>query len=87
MLFYVSNQNNKNKFIGYSSFTILWSVSQLNTINDLSLLMILLQCNNGYAGNGFTCGDDPDLDGYPSEGISCAGEEFGTCSQVCFVRH
>ncbi|XP_067687415.1 uncharacterized protein [Haliotis asinina] len=38
-------------------------------------------CHNGLAGNGFTCGPDLDLDGYPAEGISCNGEEFGNCKQ------
>ncbi|KAJ8299288.1 hypothetical protein KUTeg_023348 [Tegillarca granosa] len=29
------------------------------------------QCKNGWAGNGFICGEDPDQDGIPTDGLSC----------------
>uniref|UniRef100_K1P9Z2 Thrombospondin-4 n=1 Tax=Magallana gigas TaxID=29159 RepID=K1P9Z2_MAGGI len=32
-------------------------------------------CNNGWAGNGYLCGDDPDQDGVPTLGLPCSEEE------------
>lgn len=30
-----------------------------------------MQCKNGWAGNGYICGEDPDQDGIPTDGLSC----------------
>lgn len=46
-----------------------------------TVLCILLQCNNGWAGNGYLCGDDPDQDGVPTLGLPCSEEE---CKSVMY---
>ena len=42
-------------------------------VNHVHVLTIhIFQCTFGYAGNGYLCLSDPDNDGHPDTGISCA---------------
>ena len=44
----------------------------LLVIHHVHALTISIQCTFGYAGNGYICLSDPDNDGHPDTGISCA---------------
>lgn len=37
-------------------------------------MMFYSQCGIGWAGDGYICGKDVDIDGYPNEELSCSAE-------------
>lgn len=41
------------------------------------------QCGIGWAGNGYLCGKDTDIDGYPDEKLKCTDP---TCKKVSNVH-
>jgi len=43
-----------------------------------------LQCKPGFAGNGFVCDADEDMDGIPDEALNCTGEP--RCAKVKLQR-
>ncbi|KAH0627996.1 hypothetical protein JD844_008635 [Phrynosoma platyrhinos] len=44
-----------------------------------SVIFLLTQCGIGWAGDGFVCGKDIDIDGYPDEELPCS---FESCRKV-----
>lgn len=51
----------------------------------VTLLMnsdLFLQCNIGFAGDGYICGEDFDIDGVPDKPLDCSGSR---CLRVCKV--
>ena len=43
-----------------------------------------MQCKPGFAGNGFVCDTDEDMDGIPDEALNCTGDP--RCAKVKLQR-
>ena len=50
------------------SLSILWTEISSSIIGPGSYIC---ECSPQYAGDGYTCGLDSDLDGYPDESLNC----------------
>lgn len=46
--------------------------------------MVSPQCGVGWAGNGFMCGEDTDIDGFPDEKLPCPETP---CQKVMSSKH
>ena len=46
---------------------------------NFKFLWSVLQCNDGFAGNGVFCGVDVDMDGHPLESLECSDGSNDEC--------
>lgn len=64
------------------------SSRQLSLINKTKswTKLFFLKCKVGWAGNGFVCGRDSDLDGFPDERINCNDPTCFPVRNLGFLR-
>lgn len=65
--------------VSYISFSVVNKKTSDLFPNYLFNVFFLHQCNIGWAGNGYVCGKDTDIDAYPDRKLQCQDE---SCKKV-----